>query len=262
MRIIVFDTETTSIDKPFCYNIGYVVYDTETEKVLAKRDFVVEQIWHNSPLFESAYYANKRPQYVLAMRGRQTVMDKYGYIQNKMVRDIREYNVQSAYAFNSPFDDKVFEFNSNYYHCKNALDTIPVHDIRGYAIEFLADGNYKMFLDEHEDEIGVDGKKKFITDSDGYKTTAESFYCYLINNVTFDEAHTALNDSEIELAILLECIKRGAKWETDYAVPRCLPRERVKHLTIKHNKQILFETNFIKKTERKTADGISITLKV
>ena len=119
-----------------------------------------------------------------------------------------------------------------------------------------------MFLDEHEDEIGADGKKKFITDSDGYKTTAESFYCYLINNVTFDEAHTALNDSEIELAILLECIKRGAKWETDYAVPRWLPRERVKHLTIKHDKQILFETSFIKKFERKTADGISITLKV
>ena len=29
MNILVFDTETISVDKPFCYNIGYAIYDTD-----------------------------------------------------------------------------------------------------------------------------------------------------------------------------------------------------------------------------------------
>ena len=60
-KICVFDTETTSLDKPFCYNIGYVIADPETDEILLRRDFVVEQIWHNQPLFQTAYYAAQRP---------------------------------------------------------------------------------------------------------------------------------------------------------------------------------------------------------
>ena len=29
MNIMVFDTETVSVNKPFCYNIGYVIYNTD-----------------------------------------------------------------------------------------------------------------------------------------------------------------------------------------------------------------------------------------
>ena len=62
--IRVFDTETVSLNKPFCYNVGYVIYDVANDRKLARRDFVVEQVWHNPRLFETAYYANKRPLYV------------------------------------------------------------------------------------------------------------------------------------------------------------------------------------------------------
>ena len=49
MIIRVFDTETTSLDKPFCYNIGYTLIDTDTWKPVLERDCVVEQVWHNLP---------------------------------------------------------------------------------------------------------------------------------------------------------------------------------------------------------------------
>ena len=52
MRITVFDTETISTNKPFVYNIGYLIYDTETDKTLLKKDFVVKEIWQNKELFE------------------------------------------------------------------------------------------------------------------------------------------------------------------------------------------------------------------
>ena len=44
MNIVIFDTETTNLEKPFCYNIGYVIADTDSKQVLLKRDFVVEQV--------------------------------------------------------------------------------------------------------------------------------------------------------------------------------------------------------------------------
>ena len=76
MRIAVFDTETTSLEKPFCYNIGYVIYDTETGERLIKHDFVAEQIWHNRELFTTAYYAEKRDEYISRMRGKTCEMKK------------------------------------------------------------------------------------------------------------------------------------------------------------------------------------------
>lgn len=260
MNILVFDTETVSCNKPFCYNLGYVIYDTDRKAVLVKRDFVVEQVWHNRPLFETAYYAEKRPIYVAAMRAHKTTMDKYGYIQNQMARDIRDYNVQGAYAFNSPFDDRVFAYNSDYYHCKNALDIIPIFDIRAYATAYLMDDNYRDFCDRNE-EVKSGTDRKFVTEADGYKTTAESFYCYLQNTSDFDEAHTALADSEIELEILRACIERGAEWQTEYPTAKSYPRCSVKPVVIKQDGEIVFEGECSKVTTRKTKNGYSITLK-
>ena len=56
MDICVFDTETTSLEKPFCYNIGYLIADSESGETLIKREFVVEQVWRNTIAFASAYY--------------------------------------------------------------------------------------------------------------------------------------------------------------------------------------------------------------
>ena len=79
MNIVIFDTETAgSINNPFAYNIGYTIYNTDKHETLVSKDFVVEQVWHNTPLFSSAYYADKRPLYVSRMRGRKTKMSKFG----------------------------------------------------------------------------------------------------------------------------------------------------------------------------------------
>ena len=261
MNIMVFDTETISVNKPYCYNIGYIIYDTDGGQVLCKRDFVVEQVWNNRPLFDTAYYADKRPIYVKRMRGRQTEMLKYGFIQSQMIKDIKNYKVDGAYAFNSKFDDSVFEFNADKYGCRNALDTIPVFDIRGYAMRYLADGEYKKFCERNADIKGADGSKKFITDADGYKTTAESFYSYLIEDINYNEEHTALQDSIIELDILMACILKGAEWQTEYPCPKSMPRNSEKKLTIKIDGQVDYETTYTKKIEKKVADGVVISLK-
>lgn len=222
-NIVVFDTETTSVNKPFCYNIGYCIVDVEAEKMLVKRDYVVEQVWHNPMLFTTAYYAEKREKYVKAMRSRKTEMSKYGYICRAMIRDFVNYNVIGAYAYNSKFDDGVFTYNSDWYRCVNPFDNMSIFDIRGYVHQFMIDDAYKAFCEEHN----------YFTDSGNYSTTAETVYRYITGNTDFIEDHTALSDSEIETGILLHCIRKGAEINTAYETKMSIKREVEKTLTLK-----------------------------
>ena len=244
MNVVVFDTETTNLEKPFCYNIGYTIVNVENGETLVKRDFVVEQVWHNPMLFVTAYYADKREKYVAAMRSRKTTMAKYGYICQAMIRDFIKYEVVGAYAFNSPFDDKVFGYNCDWFKCNNPFDNIPIFDIRGYVHNFMIDDNFKKFCEENN----------YFTDSGNYSTTAEVMFRYLTNNTEFIEDHTALSDSEIEAEILLECIRRGAEVNKVYEVKRSIKREveKVLTLTTKDGNVHTFNYNSIRINKDKT----------
>lgn len=236
--ILVFDTETISLDKPYCYNIGYIIAD-KNFNVLVKRDYVVEQIWHNLPLFNSAYYSDKRQIYISRMKAKKTIMEKYGYICQQLIRDIKNFNVVSAYAYNSKFDDKVFNFNCDYYKCNSPFDNVPIFDILGYAQNFIVSENYKKFCE----------KNSLFTDSGNYSTTAETMTKYITNNIDFMEEHTALKDSEIELEILKKCIENGATFETDYET-KIIKRKAKKSIDILLNKNKILTLEYTSKCER------------
>ena len=230
MNIVIFDTETTSLDKPFCYNIGYMIVNAETGEIALARDFVCEQVWHNPMLFTTAYYANKRDIYIKAMRQRITKMDKFGYICQQMIRDFKNYEVHSAYAYNSSFDEKVFDFNCEWFKCNNPFDNIPIYDIRGYAHHFICDDKFKNWCEDNE---------RF-SESGNYSTTAETLYQYVSDNIDFVEDHTALSDSIIECRILQYAIFKGAEIGTEYKAFRSIPRKTIKTFTVKLNSQIIF----------------------
>lgn len=225
MNIVIFDTETTSLEKPFCYNIGYVIADGNGNDLL-KREYVVEQIWHNLPLFSTAYYAEKRPLYVDRMRARLATLEKFGYICQQMIRDFKQYSIERAFAYNSPFDDKVFAFNCDWFKCKNPFDDIPIIDIRGFVHAFIVNKSYKAFCEKYG----------CFTESGNYSTTAETVYRYLFN-MNFTEEHTALADSEIEKDILFECIERDADITEEYSVQRSIARTIERELHIKTTEQ-------------------------
>ena len=248
MNICVFDTETTSLDKPFCYNIGYVIIDSDNWETLVRRSYVVEQVWHNLPLFSTAYYASKRPLYVAAMRARNTIMDKFGYICRQMSRDFLQYNVDTAFAYNSPFDEKVFEFNCDWFKCNNPFDTVNIKDIRGFAHCFLVDDAFKLFCEENE----------LFTETGNYSTTAETMYKYTSQNLEFVEDHTALEDSIIEAEILRACIENGADLNRNYAAFRSIERPQEKTLQVRTAEQTDY---FFKYTKiRINKDKTKITL--
>lgn len=222
MNIIVFDTETTSLIKPFCYDIGYIIINSDNWQTLKEGSFIVEQTWHNLPLFCSAYYADKRPNYIKEMKAKKIKMNKFGYICQQIKRDINNFNVEIGFAYNSKFDEKVFNFNCDWYKCINPFDNIPIKDIRGFVHHNLMNENFYNFCEENN----------LFTESKNYSTTAEDIYKYITNNIEFVESHTALDDSKIESEILKFCIEKGADLNKDYNAFRSIERKIVKNLVI------------------------------
>lgn len=239
--VIVLDTETTGLDKPFCYDISWVIMNKDDGIITDFHSFVVEQIWHNFPLFESAYYKEKRQKYVQMLRRHDAIMDKWGYIMRKLKQDIDKYDVTEVYAYNSDFDDKVIAYNCEWFKCINPLETVAVYDIWGYASEYITcNADYKDFCETNE---------RF-TDTGNYKGSAEVVYQFLTSNPDFIEEHMGLFDSQIESSILWECVHRGAKWATGYKPIKILPRP-VKHpFTIKVDGTEIYKGEYLKKYVR------------
>lgn len=237
MAYMIIDTETTSIDKPFCYDIGYNIINDDGI-ALAREHYVIEQIWHNLALFESAYYKGKRALYVQLMRQHKAIMNKYGYVMQAIKRDIERYNVVAAYAYNSAFDDKVITFNCDWFKCLNPFDNIPIYDIWGYASQYITTtDNYKKYCEQNQ----------FFTEAGNYKTSAEVVYRYITNQADFIEAHMGVFDTDIETQILLHCITLGAKWNTEYKVISVLKRITLTPFTIKINNKIIYQGEYLKK---------------
>jgi hypothetical protein len=227
MNILVFDTETTALGKVFTYNVGYCIVNTKTGENLVEKDFVIEQIWHNLELFSTAYYAEKRPLYVKAMRSKKAKLEKFGKVCQEMIRDIKKYDVTSAYAYNARFDERVFTFNCDWFKCINPFDNIPIYDIWGYIHHSIAwDNDYQNFCEENE----------LFTEKGNYSTSAENIYKYIKNDVNFVEEHTALSDSLIESEILKYAIENyGMKWDCTYKTYNSIPRMIERTLTIKQD---------------------------
>ena len=238
MSVLILDTETTSLDKPFCYDCSWVVMEQESGELIDLSANVVEQVWHNLPLFESAYYKDKRPKYVTMMRNRSASLDKWGYIMGKLSRTIRQYNITDVYAYNSDFDDKVVAFNCDWYKCNNPLESVSIHDIWGYASAFITNANdYKAFCEQYN---------RF-TDTGNYKGSAEVVYQYLTASPDFIEEHMGVFDSEIESQILWACVQMGAQWAHDYKVNKILPRVQETPFAIKVNGEEIYSGKYIKK---------------
>lgn len=200
MNIIVFDTETISLEKKFIYNLGYVIADADG-KILCERDFVIRQVYDNKPLFATSYYAVKRPLYTRRLQGRKCKKVSWGEACRIMCKDIQTYGVTDGYAYNSPFDVSAFYFNHLFYrNRRRPLDGIKVHDIMKEIDGLVNTEAYRIYC-------RLNG---FMTRNGRTKQTAEVVYGYITQNPNYIEEHTALADSRIELAIL-----RAAKWATE-----------------------------------------------
>lgn len=199
MNILIFDTETISLNRPFCYNLGYIIVD-DKGKTLQQRNLIIKQIYDNKPLFATAYYYCKKPLYISAMKGKKAKKVLWGVACKTMQHDIEKYNIQIAYAYNARFDIQTMSFNHSYFNNKiRPLDSVKVCDIMDYLDPLTNTKQYKDYCFNNG----------FVTahTTPRPRKTAESVYSYITQQPNYKEEHTALEDSKIEYEILKTCLK-------------------------------------------------------
>lgn len=195
---LILDTETISLDKPFVYDLGYTIADADGN-IIAKKSYVITQIWNNKELFATSYYAAKKPLYISRLKSKYSKKVSWGNAMRYLANDIKKYGVTEIFAYNSKFDTRALNFMCAWYKVVNGLGAFKINDIMKYIAPITETEDYKNFCE-----------------SNGYMTAhkipqcqkkAETLYRYLTKNVDFTEEHTGLEDSLIELEILMVALE-------------------------------------------------------
>jgi hypothetical protein len=226
-KILLIDTETISIEKRYIYDFGYIIAELENEQYipLVKSQNIIEQIYDNLALFTTAYYENKRNTYTKLMQGRTAKKNKYGYVMQTLKHLIKEHDIQYVIAYNSSFDKGAIEFTTNFFKTQDIFKGL-------IWLDLLAISNNLIHL--HESYIDKAKEKNWFNVSGYLQTNAENTYAFLTENYDFKEEHTSLQDCEIELHILNECVKRGFDIETNYKSKYILSGAK-QYFRIEHN---------------------------
>lgn len=202
-RIIVLDTEAISLQKPFIYDLGFIVAEWNGMEYIPiyRSQAIIEQIYHNRELFATAYYGEKRPRYTSLLKGRKAKKKKFGWAIHHLLKMIKFYEVEALFAYNNGFDIKALNFTAKNFNYNVDFNNFIWHDILAIANNFIHNSLDYMEFAKENDLLGA--SKRYV------QTNAEATYKYITNNVNYIEPHMALQDSEIELDILNEAIKLG-----------------------------------------------------
>lgn len=195
---IVLDTETANgFACPLVYDFGYVVA-TDSGEIIKTRSYVIKEVFDNKKLFATAYYKEKRPLYEMRLKSGYSKKVALSFALYQLKKDMKKYGVEK-FAYNSRFDNKAINKTMHYFHKTkhNPIENAIV-DIMDYIAPITDTQEYKNFCESNG----------FMTH---HKTPrpqkkAETLYRYLTNNPSYTEEHTALEDSKIELAILMTAL--------------------------------------------------------
>ena len=194
---LVLDTETINLEKQFVYDLGYTIADGDNNVVL-KKSYVISQVYNNKELFATGYYSNKMPLYESRLKSGYSKKVGWGNAMRYLANDIKKYGITEIYAYNSKFDAKAFAFMCSWYGCINPLGDREVLDIMDFIKPITNTKEYKEFCKLN----GFMTKHKYPRP----QMKAETLYRYLTDNVDYEEEHTGLEDSLIELEILLTAL--------------------------------------------------------
>lgn len=224
-----------AIAKPLIYDMGWQIVD-RAGRVYARKHFLITETFSVPSVFNTAYYADKRPLYIEMLRTGEITLTNWANASAELEKDLQVAECVGAY--NSMFDyKKAVPFTelymnmlySNQYEdwlamqekiCDNIAKAGTGNSNREFDGEnFLFRGNrYPMFdlwgmscehLLNNDDYKRMCIDNGWQTESGKYfKTSAEMTYRFLTGNIEFDEAHTALDDAIIESEIFAAIVKK------------------------------------------------------
>lgn len=216
--LIVLDTETANsfsdetgkldLSNSLVYDIGWQVVDKQG-RVYEKKSYIVEDIFFGySEMMKSAYYAKKIPQYLKEIEEGKRKVKRFYEIRLDLLDTLKRYNTKIVCAHNARFDVNALNMTERYLSKSK------------YRFFFPYGSEIWDTLKMASDTIGKQKSYCSWCEKNGYMTkhlsprprlTAEIIYRYISGIANFDEAHTGLEDVEIETKILAHCFRQHKK---------------------------------------------------
>lgn len=198
---MLIDTETCNdLDCPLLYDFALAIIDLH-HNILAKFRIILTDVFHGEQeLMQSAYYANKLPQYFKAIEnGEVLTMDIWEL--RAFIRDLSAYyGVSFVCAHNARFDYKSTNTTLRYLTKSKARFMFP------YGVEWW--DTMKMANDticKQKRYIAWCKENGYVCKNGQVRKTAEILYRYITKDSEFEEEHTALSDVLIECEIFWKC---------------------------------------------------------
>lgn len=200
-KIMVLDTETTNdIDCPLVYDVGFIVMDMQGN-VYGEYSYVVADIFLDSDLMKSAYFADKIPSYWKDIKSGKRELKKFSTIKKIIANVCKEYSIKKIVAHNCRFDYLSMQTTQRFLTSSKYRWFFP------YGVEMWCTLKMAREIFSRNNEYGeYCYKNKYLTKRGQRRYTAEILYRFLNNDENFVESHTGLEDVKIEKDIFLYCI--------------------------------------------------------
>jgi hypothetical protein len=225
-----------AIAKPLVYDIGWTVVDTKGN-VYKNTNYLVQETFFVPNVFNTAYYKEKRPLYMEKLAQGAISARLWNDIVPELISDasmckaVCAYNAAFDFKKAIPFTERYIEalygdYNDFERRQKFACEKIaagkknerknkgylnPIFEIRGEQFPII-----DIWEVACQKLINIQKYKKYCLENRlwsnsvvYFKTGAETTFQYVMKDYDFVEAHTALNDAEIEAQILAKALHKG-----------------------------------------------------
>ena len=212
-RYLMFiDTETRGTlnvkESILPFEIGMKVYDTEQDKIVKEKSYLVRKFFNNKYIMLSTFSATKYPNYFEKLENdkRYKTMSVTD-IARDIEKTISRYAIKIMVAHNGNFDKTAISRLFEDFGVDNPLENIDLLDTRELSKVITFSKSYAEYCIAHKDRLNSMKDSCFITNSGRVRTTAQAIYCYITNNSEFEEAHTGLEDIDIEIEIFKKSLE-------------------------------------------------------
>ena len=230
--------KAVAIAKPLIYDLGWQVID-QNGNVYARKNYLISEIFSVPSVFNTAYYASKRPIYLERLQRGEISVVGWATAIAELIADMKE--VEAVGAYNAMFDfKKALPFTDLYINQLYSPSFQEWLNAQERTCAWLAEGNtptsntdfeaevfrfrgetYKLFdlwglscehilnCDEYKD---LCIEQEWETASGKYfKTSAETAYRFASKQNAFIEAHIAIDDVTIESELFAIIVKKSKK---------------------------------------------------
>lgn len=203
-RILILDTETTNnFDDPLCYDVGYEVFDL-AGNLYDRNSFINADVFFAKELMASAFFLDKFDQYVAECDAGKRQLASWYHITKELYRTMVANDAKIVVAHNARFDYKALHTTQRYRTSSRWRWVLP------WGVEWW--DTLKMARGVMKDDEAYTNfcmAHNFLTTYGKPQFTAEVLYKYIMGDIDFCEAHTGLEDVQIERKIFEYLINRN-----------------------------------------------------